>query len=343
MRAVRAPAAALFVAACSLIGSPAPARSPQPIRVGYRSHLFALGRDGGVRRLTGGRTDQIEPRFCMGGRRIVDLGREVEVRAASDGHVLYKLPPGRGSLDGAAPSPDCRRVALVGYRKGGFLALLERGRRRRGLVHGRVGCGGEYPLRCPDWSPDGRTVYFWRNDGIASVGIDGGSPRQLIDDTQDAPRVSPSGRWLAFLRLDEDPRVDGLWIARSDGSDQRQLVHGSYELSDYGWIPGRDEVYAHGGGAGPRTLVVSPAGGRRRIGRRFHGGLVAVSPDGQRIAWTHERFRKYIQVRSSRSDGSGFRILASFASKQGYTDIDSITWSPDGSELLVEVHRHIGD
>lgn len=131
---------------------------------------------------------------------------------------------------------------------------------------------------------------------------------------------------------------------RPDGSDQRHLVRGAYVApTAYGWVPGRREIFAHGGGLGQRVLVITPSGAQHQIGRPFHGGLVTLTRGGGRIAWTHQRYGKDIQVRSSRADASDFRVLARFASIDGIAEIDTLAWSPNGRELLVEPHRHIGD
>ena len=317
-----------------------------PVRVGLRSHLFLVHRDGGALRLTGGRDENRAPVWCRSGRRIVALDSRVEVRAARDGRLLYRLSWGAGFPDWVAPSPDCKRVAVVTHVNGrGRIVLVDLNGRRRVLVRdGLLRCGGrQHP--CPVWAPDGRTLYYGCDYDVCSVRTEPGSlPRVLIHDVYDGPQISPQGDWLAFLRNREDPNVSGLWIARADGSDERHLLGGPSVASIvFGWVPGGNDVFAHGGEAGRRILVISRSGSRHRIGRRFHGGLVALSPDRRRIAWTHQRYGRDIRVESSRFDGSGFRVLARFESKGGLTEIDTLAWSRDGTELLVEPHRHIGD
>lgn len=317
-----------------------------PTRVGYRSHIFVVHRDGGVRRLTGGRNENRAPTWCRSGRRIVAVGGRVQVHAARDGHLLYRLGAGPGIPDSASPSPGCRRFAAVTNVGDGRIVLVNTHGKRHVLVHsGVIGCGGRGLRPCPVWAPDGRTLYYGCGYNTCAVGTGPGSaPREVIHEVSDGPRISPHGEWLAFVRDDQDPNVSGLWIARPDGSDERHLLGGvSVAPSSFGWVPGRDAVYAHGGGAGRRTLVISTSGERHRIGPRFQGGLVALSPDRELIAWTHQRSGRYIEVRSSRTDGSDPRVLARFASKGGLTEIDTLEWSPNGRELVVEPHRHIGD
>lgn len=314
-------------------------------RVGYRSQIFLVHRDGGIRRLTAGRDENRAPTWCRSGRRIVAVGRRVEVRAARDGRLLQRLNAGSSFLFSAAPSPDCRRFGVV--TADGRIVLVSAHQAAHVLVaHGAFDCGGPEVRPCPVWSADGRTLFYACGYNTCAVrAVRGSTPRRVIDDVYSGPRISSDGRWLAFVRDHDDPRVSGLWIARPDGSGQRRLLGGaSVAPRVFGWIPGRHAVYAHGGGAGKRTIVISVSGKRRRIGPRFGGGgLVAVSPDRELVAWTRERPGKGIEVRSSRMDGSHTRVLARFTSKDGFTEIDALEWSPTGRDLVVEPHRHIGD
>lgn len=315
-------------------------------RVGHRSHIFFVHRDGGVQRLTSGPDENRAPTWCRSGRRIAAVGDQVEVRASRDGHLLYDLSAGSGFPESVAPSRDCRRFGVVTAVGSGQLVLVGVDGKPHVLVrHDVPGCG-VFDLRpCPVWSADGRTLYYGCGKNTCAVRAKPGStPRKVISNVYDGPRISADGDWLAFVRYSHDPKISGLWIARPDGSDQRHLLGGSLVAPHaFGWVPGRHDVYAHGGGAGKRTIVISVSGDRHRIGSRFGGRLVAVSPDRKVIAWTSQHDEKGIEVRSSRIDEWRVRTLAHFTSKGGLTEIDTLEWSPNGSELLVEPHRHIGD
>lgn len=183
------------------------------IHVGYRSHLFLVHRDGGVRRLTGGDSAEIQPRWCPHGRRILDVGDGVELRAVRDGRVLRRFSF-RGYPDSLAPSPDCRRFVVVMHPRGASdrLVVVGPGDSRRELVRaGSIGrCSPYKGSECPAWSPDGRTVYFHRGGGLWSIPSDGGTPRRLARSVYGGPEVAPDGSWLAFTRFDDNPDVSGL-------------------------------------------------------------------------------------------------------------------------------------
>jgi TolB protein len=96
------------------------------------------------------------------------------------------------------------------------------------------------------WSPDGATLAFRRDDSGAGtstiwiVGEDGSNPHQLsdYDGPQFAPTWSPDGAWVAFTS--ENASGQPLLIARTDGSDVRQ-VPGTFQFSGQpDWGPGTE-------------------------------------------------------------------------------------------------------
>ena len=95
---------------------------------------------------------------------------------------------------------------------------------------------------------------------------------------------------------------------------------------------------------GARLRVISTSGHVRVLGARPTGSFfLAWTCDAKWIAWLRSRYGKYVDVRTSRPDGSDRRILARFTSKPPFTEVDLLGWSPDGRWLVFEAHRHIGD
>jgi TolB protein len=87
----------------------------------------------------------------------------------------------------------------------------------------------------PAWSPDGTMLAFRRDvPGVGNkiwvVGIDGAGLHELSDysGNQFAPSWSPDGDWVAFTS--ENASGQPLLIARTDGSDVRQ-VPGAFQFS----------------------------------------------------------------------------------------------------------------
>src|SRR5947209_16360118 len=51
----------------------------------------------------------------------------------------------------------------------------------------------------PEFSGDGRFIYYWRNDGVWRVPVNGGKPERLnIKPDAVHGSVSPDGNWLIF-------------------------------------------------------------------------------------------------------------------------------------------------
>jgi Tol biopolymer transport system component len=100
-------------------------------------------------------------------------------------------------------SPDSRRLAFVGFRRGtNVVAVLDVETRR---IEERIVIPEVRALANPAWSPDGRTlVVTGMRDGISDlylVDVQTGSAEQLMDDRYAdlQPTFSPDGRTIAFV------------------------------------------------------------------------------------------------------------------------------------------------
>ena len=118
----------------------------------------------------------------------------------------------------------------------------------------------------PRISPDGahiayvqttidRDSYEYRRS-IWMISTDGGESRQFTSGPQDsAPRWSPDGNWLAFLRApggdvrpkNEEDRQRGvgapqLWLIPVDGGEARQLTRLRYGAGDAVWSPDGETI-----------------------------------------------------------------------------------------------------
>jgi Tol biopolymer transport system component len=334
---LRVAAAAIGGAALLLGAGVVTGREPQPVHVGYRSQVFVVDRDGGVRRITGPPRDHYEPVWSHDGRRIAMSAGGIEVRALS-GSVKHRLGHSGSRV---AWSRDGRRLAYVRFSEVAadryvgklFVSDLD-GHERTIVPHGATDAF--------DWSRDGRTIYYLRGgqgqpEGIWAVSSAGGKPHRVVQNVCCTARVlvSPGGGHILFERR-------GLWVARADGSGQRQLIDDRYLYAGYGWLA---DGRVFGGLRRDGHPVVATLSGRRRaLGAKMRTRHFAVSPDGRRVAWASERYRsRRALVISARADGSDVRVLAHFTSKPPFTEIDDLAWSPDGEHLVVVPHRHIGD
>jgi Tol biopolymer transport system component/predicted amidohydrolase len=96
-----------------------------------------------------------------------------------------------------------------------------------------------------DVMPDGQALVFELLGDIYKLPIAGGDAVRLTSGTPfDAqPRVSPDGKWLAFVS--DRNGSDNLWIARADGTEPRKLSNESQQaVISPAWMPDSQYVIA---------------------------------------------------------------------------------------------------
>lgn len=106
----------------------------------------------------------------------------------------------------------------------------------------------------PTFSPDGNYVYYVLADkGVGSlyqIPTLGGSPRKLINDVDSKVTFSPDGKELAFERRDAVTGVGTIFIANSDGTNEKPFIS-TKELDVKGfleiaWSPAGDNLLVSG-------------------------------------------------------------------------------------------------
>lgn len=210
------------------------------------------------------------------------------------------------------------------------------------LFHARIVGGGA-------WSPDGSQVVFVANISgrlnLWTVSASGGWPFQLTfsDQRQGSPAWSPDGRSIAFVSDHDGDEQWDLFLVSTENGEVVNLTR-TPEVSEEGpaWSPdARWLAYI----AKPRTgssyeiELRAPATGEvRRVTRdtpRECGNFGPLwSPDGGRLAFTRQHATgRNADIYLADLASNEQRCLTPHAGEAVY---QVASWSPDGTQLLIE-------
>ena len=156
----------------------------------------------------------------------------------------------------------------------------------------RLTSGAEHDDRAPEWSPDGREIFFERTGSegphIYRMNADGGAVAWVRPGAD--PQLSGDGRQLAYLGEDAESSRPAAFVAKRDGSDPELLeAHDSLTSVD-DWAPNHGFILLTGRDGDSGFLGRSPAGIEAGYGvlhddRHFNNYFPSFSPDGSRIAF----------------------------------------------------------
>ena len=209
-----------------------------------------------------------------------------------------------------------------------------------------------------DLSPDGKKIVFMGGTrmagrrpqgedlGIWTVSVDGTGLHQLTSGpTYDAfPRWSRDGKWIAFLRLQEEPNNDmaNIQLIPSAGGELKQITSDtdSVAVANIAFSPDGKKIAYFSSGAIWKSRgtikVVSVENGRSEtlvtVGEPSPFPELAWSPDGTRIAHTAGE-QIFVDDLSS-----GRRTKLATGLAQGF-QYGSVAWSPDGERMAFVVWR----
>jgi len=232
----------------------------------------------------------------------------------------------------------------------------------------RINVGGTVPPPCAAWSADGRRVAFGvgptspGNDRSAAgnevwvATVADGHVDVLSDQSATDLEWSPDGSQLAIASGQADPvsgqssRDGSIRLYDADSGDMRTLVGpGPWGVWKLTWAPDGSRIAyqrgrSDGGGMDQEIWVVRvDGGGEHQIARGF-GSVYGVgpvwSPTGDRIVYQRMKSAgtEAHAVVLVTPDGATQVVLSDLRLPGDDASVsrrpDSVTWSPDGKELL---------
>jgi dipeptidyl aminopeptidase/acylaminoacyl peptidase len=249
---------------------------------------------------------------------------------------------------------------------------------RTGAVQLTNGATGE---SSPRWSPDGATIAFLAKRGddehnqLYLIPNAGGEARRLTRHASAVSRIAwaPDGASLYFTApepktaeekardkakddvyaYDEEYKQLGLWrVAVADGAEVR-LAGGDFSVTAYDVSrDGRRIAHQRGptplfGDVGRGEIWVMDASGanaRRLTTNEVPEGTLALSPDGERVAFTcdcNASFDFYYPSRLFVADVAGG--APRLVSPDFVPDVDAVAWSKDGRTLWAVANLGVRD
>ncbi|WNH53344.1 winged helix-turn-helix domain-containing protein [Stenotrophomonas oahuensis] len=138
-------------------------------------------------------------------------------------------------------SPDGREIAFARFGPAGSCEVLLASA-TGGAIRHLTRCDGTELLSF-DWTPNGRGMVFgsmagrYAHRGIRVLDIASGQWTALqypvaADSFDYAPRFSPDGRWIVFVR---NPQIGDLWRMPATGGTPEQLTNDLAEIRGWAW------------------------------------------------------------------------------------------------------------
>ena len=191
-------------------------------------------------------------------------------------------------------------------------------------------------MEAPNWSKDGKTLFFNRDGKIWRIGAEGGEAS--VVNTGDATKctgshgLSPDGQLLAISCSTPGKPETRVYIAPAAGGQPKLVTEGAWSYF-HGWSPdGKTIAFTRPDHKGGGNIFVIPADGGAEKALTAGSGISDdpdYSADGKWIYFNSDRGGS-MQIWKMRPDGSG---------PEQVTDDEYANWtphpSPDGHSVLI--------
>lgn len=192
-------------------------------------------------------------------------------------------------------------------------------------------------------SPDKQTLIYSTSDGLKLLDLTTGQIDAVPDTSKrDGGAVwSPDGTMIAFTRGPASGLIGGpgpysLILIDADGSNQRVLLENADANIIQAWLPdGKSILYTVKGPDGATVYQIDITTGllNKVFDLNYLNANVAISPDGQHLAFEQMLPGERYSVWISDLDGSNQRLVVDASP----VVVTRPYWSPDGQWLIMSV------
>lgn len=254
--------------------------------------------------------------------------------------VQLVAPPAQASDRFPTWSPDGREIAFARFHPGDVCEVL--------LVSATGGsarrvarCDGTEMLSF-DWSPDGRRMLFGSmtgshaSRGIRVLDLASGRWSSLTyemgsDDFDYAPRYSPDGRRIGFVR---NPQVGDLWVMDADGGNARRVTEDAAEIRGWAWLGSTEMVFGRRVDSESRLYRLDVASGVLRDLGVDDADSPSVSRQGRSLAFKRDHPKYALFKFPLGEEGAKPQRLFASSGRDGQPMV-----SPDGKDLAFTSNR----
>lgn len=210
------------------------------------------------------------------------------IRSAENGEQR-ELRPELSYFQSLRWSPDGKSMAIWGTDRKGRRGIFQMDA-ATGMLKPLVTTGDD--VRGPQWSPDGRSLYYYDYGNGRVVSRDGetGVEKELLSPGRLTVRglaLSPDGRSLAMLVANNERKAMGIDLIPVDGGEPREIVSMPGAVLHAWTQDGQHIIFTRDNAAGTELWRVPAAGGDAvqiaGVTRKLR--MLRIHPDARRVAF----------------------------------------------------------